>query len=197
MSLPQPPDSHATLALLERLKSGEREAAGEIYRRYHDELLLYVRARLGSKLRSALESEDVLQSVALEAVRALPGFEPRGDDSLRRFLHTLVLNKIRDRADTYGAAKRQGGVPLTESLLGSVAAPAGPPSYHDEVYLRLERCLLSLPDEMREAIELRRIEGLSSREAAARMGRSDDAMRKLYSRALARLTLAMEGPGEA
>ena len=110
--LPTPPDERRTVELLEDLRAADEGAWSELYRRYHDELLLLVRRRLGRRLRSVLESEDVLQSVALEAFRALPGFEHRGEGSLRRFLRQLVLNKIRDRADTFGAAKRAGGVPL-------------------------------------------------------------------------------------
>jgi DNA-directed RNA polymerase specialized sigma24 family protein len=46
-----------------------------------------------------------------------------------------------------------------------------------------------MPDDMRAVIQLRRFEGLSSQETAARMRKTDDAVRKLYSRAVARLSL--------
>jgi RNA polymerase sigma-70 factor (ECF subfamily) len=187
-ALPAPADESRTLELVRRVQRNEAGAWDELYRAYHDELLFLTRARLGAKLRAALESEDVLQSVALEAFRELARFEPRGTGSLRRFLHTLVLNKIRDRADTFGAAKRAGAVPLSDSLADTLADPAGP-SYADPVFERLERALAELPDEMREIVVLRRIEGLTSQEVAARLAKSDDAVRQLYSRGLARLAL--------
>lgn len=192
-AFPGRPDDGHTLELLARIHDGDREAWNELYRIYHDELLFVVRMNLGARLRAALESEDVLQSVALEAFRAIPRFEHRGEGSLRRFLHRLVLNKIRDRADTFKAAKRVGAVPLTDSLAEGLAAKGGaPPRYHDsDRYERLERCLGRLPDRMRKVILLRKMEGLSSQEAARVLGRGDAATRKLYSRALARLTVLM------
>ena len=187
-------DEGASRELVRRIQAGEEAAWTELYGAYRDELLFLVRARLGPRLRSALQSEDIVQSVALEAFQALPRFESRGPGSLRRFLHTLVLNKIRDRADTYSAAKRAGGVPLTDAHAETIAAPEERSPYADPGYERLEKALAALPDDMREVILLRRVEELSSQETAVRMGKSDDAARKLYSRALARLALIV---GEA
>ncbi len=185
--LPDGPDESRSTELVLRLRAGDTSAFEELYRRYHDELLLVVRARLSRRLRAALESEDILQSVALEAFRELARFEPRGAGSLKRFLHTLIVNKIRDRADTFGAAKRAGTIALDDAVGQSLAARVEPLSYHDPAYAALERALAALPPAMREIIVLRRIDGLSSQEAAARLRKSDAAARKLYSRALARL----------
>ncbi|MBI5361555.1 MAG: sigma-70 family RNA polymerase sigma factor [Planctomycetes bacterium] len=192
---PKPMDESATRELVRRIQTGEEAAWTELYRLYKDELLFLTRARLGPKLRSALQSEDIVQSVALEAFRELQRFEVRGPGSLRRFLHGLVLNKIRDRADTYSAAKRAGAVALTDAHAESLAAREEASPYSDPGYERLERALAALPDEMREVILLRRIEELSSQEVAERLGKSDDAVRKLYSRALARLALLV-GDGD-
>ena len=195
-SFPALTSESRTLELVACLQDEDSSVQGrawsELYRRYHDELLLVVRARLGARLRAHLESEDVLQSVALEAFRAMPRFEPRGEGSLRRFLHTLVVNKIRDRADTYGAQKRAGAVPLSDALLETVPSESPQPcAYYDDAYARLERALGRLPDEMREIVVLRRLEGLPSKEVAETLGKSDGAVRKLYSRALARLALEL------
>ncbi len=189
-ALPAPPDDRTTLEILERIRVGDGAGWEDLYRRYHDELLFVVRRKLGSRLRSVLESEDVLQSVAIEALKALPRFVPRGEGSLRAFLHTLVLNKIRDRADTFGAQKRQGVVALTDSLAARVAAPEAPePTYYNAAYQRLEAAMARLPEEMHNVLLLRRMEGLSSKEVAERLGKSDAAVRKLYSRALAQLAM--------
>ncbi len=191
-AFPTPPDEFQTLELLGRIQDGNQTAWEDLYKQYHDELLFVVRMNLGHKLRSALESEDVLQSVALEAFKALPKFEHRGSGSLRHFLHRLILNKIRDRADTFGARKRSGAVPLSDTLIGKLAGGNAAPAYHDgERFEKLEQGLGTLPEDMRQVLLLRKVDGLSSKEAAVAMGRSDAAVRKLYSRALARLTLLM------
>lgn len=191
---PKTSDDAETRDLVRRIQVGEESAWTELYRLYHDELLFLARARLGPGLRSALQSEDIVQSVALEALRELRRFEVREPGGLRRFLRGLVLNKIRDRADTYSAAKRAGSVPLTAEHVETIAAPEARSPYTDPGYERLERALAALPAEMREVIMLRRIEELSSQATAARLGKSDDAVRKLYSRALARLAVLI---GEA
>jgi RNA polymerase sigma-70 factor (ECF subfamily) len=56
----------------------------------------------------------------------------------------------------------------------------------------LADALAKLPDEYREAVVLRFLEGLSFAEVAARMGRSVDSVRKLWTRGLAQLRLAAE-----
>ncbi len=187
--------------LVQRIRQGDRGAWDELYERYHDQLLLAVRLRLGPGLRRFLTSEDIFQSVALEAFDALGQFEYRGEGSLERYLRTLVVNKLRDRADTFGAEKRAGAVPLDEDLAATLATPGtdgGGPSYHDaERYERLERALQALPAEQRELIVLRKLENLSSQEVAARLGLSDDAVRKAFSRAMARLTTLLTAPDGA
>lgn len=187
---PTPPEEGRSLELLARAKEGEDQAWNELFERYHDELLFSIRRRLGPGLRKVLQSEDIFQSVALEAFRDLPRFEPRGEGSLRAFLHKLVLNKIRDRADTYGAQKRRGAVPLSDSLAAGLAAPG----YHEaERYEALEQALDRLPSEMAELLVRRKLEGESYAEIAADLGKSEAALRKVYSRGLARLSLLMQG----
>ena len=190
-AFPTPPDERQTLELLPRLAEGDSEAWDALYARYHDDLLFSIRAQLGTRLRGALQSEDVLQSVALEAFREMPRFEDRGQGSLRAFLHRLVVNKIRDRGRRENAQKRAGGVPLGDTLMGALEGAGGElePTYHDPRYEKLERALAQLGDEQREVVVLRQMEGLSSKEVAERLGKSDDVVRKVFSRAMARLTL--------
>jgi len=187
---PTPPEERGSLELLARAKEGEDQAWNELFERYHDELLFSIRRRLGPALRQVLQSEDIFQSVALEAFRDLPRFEPRHEGGLRAFLHKLVLNKIRDRADTYGAQKRRGAVPLSESLAARLVAPG----YHEaERYEALEQALDRLPSEMAELLVRRKLDGESYAEIAADLGKSEAALRKVYSRGLARLCLIMAG----
>ncbi len=194
MDLPAPPDERTTLDLVQRMQRGEDAAWRDLYDRFRDELLLAIRSQLGPQLRSALQSEDVLQSVALEAFRQMPGFEDRGRGSLRGFLHLLVRRKVIDQARAAARGSRGRTTPLTDSVADGAAAPLPEPLYRDPRYLHLERALAALPEDLREIIRLRRFEGLSSKEAAAVLGRSDAATRKLHSRAVARLTLLMEPP---
>ncbi len=192
---PPPHDAESkSLEILHRIRAGEEQGWQELYRVYHDEMLFVARAQLGPRLRCVLETEDVFQSVALDALQSLRRFEYRGTGSLRSYLHRMVINKIRDRADTWKAKKRAGSVALTEGMAEKLAQPEDEPGYFEAArYEKLEAALERLPDEMRAAVVLRRIEGLNGRETAERLGKTEAATRKLYSRALARLGAMMTG----
>jgi len=192
--LPPAPDEGVTLDLVRRAQGGEDEAGNLLFEHYHDHLLLAVRLRLGPRMRSALESVDVFQSVALEVYRDLDGFTPQGEGSFGAYLNAVVLNKIRSRARYLDAAKRQGTERLPEQDLDRLPARGSEVSYHDPTgrFERLEREIGLLPDEQREVLLMRRFDGLASKEVARLLGKSDAAVRKLYSRAVASLALRMD-----
>jgi len=185
------PYEGVTVELLARIREGDDSAWEALYSRYHDDLLFAVRAHLGPAMRAKLESEDVLQSVAIQALRTLPSFEPRGPGSLRHYLHKMIVNKIRDRADYHTAAKRGGAVRLATTELQRL--PDGAPEYEDGTrFDQLEHAMRLLPPDMERVLVLRKVDGLTSKEAAEVLGKSDEAVRKLYSRAVARLGALMK-----
>lgn len=189
MHLPAPPDGATSIELLRRASGGEATAFDALFRRHRDELLLAVRAGMGPRLRAAMQSEDVLQSVAMEAFAALQRRAPPAD-GFTRLLRRIVRHRLIDRARSLRRRPQPG--PLTPSVADAVPTPP-PPTYTDPRYERIERALCALPAELREIIRLRRFEGLSSQEAAVRLHRSDAAVRQMFSRAMARLTMALHG----
>lgn len=190
MTLPRAPEDQDTLDMVARVKVGDRSAGDEFYRRYRDELLLTIRAGMGPRLRAAMDSEDLLQSVALEALEQLQKFEPRGPGTLRAFLNRVVRSKLVDRARGLAARKRSGAVPLTDELEADVSGKTEV-RYSDPRYEALEQALLALPADLREVIRMRRFDGMPSKDIASRTGRSDASVRKLYSRAMARLSMLL------
>lgn len=184
----------ASIELLRRIQAGDGAAWEDLYLAYRDRLLLSIRCRLGADLRSRIQSEDILQSVFKDVLGDLHGVEHRGPGSLDSYLHACVLNKIRNKSDFFGAKRRAGESPLTDSALDWLQAPRSPElGYLDrDRYDRLERAIAALPDDMREAILLRRVEGYSNQEAAAALGKSPDAASKIYNRALARLGVSLQ-----
>ncbi|MDP6740014.1 MAG: RNA polymerase sigma factor [Planctomycetota bacterium] len=189
----EPPGEDETRFLVARAQAGDAEALEDLFNRHHDHLLLAVRLRLGTRLRSVLESADIFQSVALEAFRDLDNFEPREPGSFRHYLNTLVLNKIRDRARYFDAAKRQGGERAPQSQLAQLPASDPEEGYRDGSgrFEKLERAIQQLPEDMRQVLVLRSVDGLPSQEVARMLGKSDAAVRKAYSRAVAQLASRM------
>jgi len=185
-----------SIALVRRIQSGDASAWDRLYLRYRDRLLLSIRCRLGAGLRARLASEDILHSVFRDALSDVHRFEPRDPGSFHRYLHVCVLNKIRDKADYYGAERRRGEVPLSPSLIARLPNPGdAEPRYADtERFEQLERALARLPEDTREVIVLRLVEELSNQEAASAIGKSPEAASKLYNRGLARLAVLLR-PG--
>lgn len=191
MPLPTPPTEAASIELLQELRDGNDGAFEQLYRRHRDELLLAVRSGMGARLRAAMQSEDVLQSVAMEAFRVLRDDSRPPPQGFLPLLRHMVRHRLIDRARALGRQKRAGETALSDTLAAGLGAEVQP-SYSDPRYEHLERALQKLPPDMREVIRWRRFDGLPSADIAMRTGRTDAAVRKLLSRAMARLTLLMQ-----
>jgi RNA polymerase sigma-70 factor (ECF subfamily) len=184
--------------LLARARAGSREALGDLLESAAGRLLALIRLRLGPKLRAELESRDILQSALLKAVAGFDSFEGEHVAALRAWLVRIAENEIRDQADFHGRRRRDAAqrVPLDarpeiEHLAARVRSQTSRIAL-DEQLVRLERALESLPTDQRDVIVARRMEELSFAQIGERMGRSADACRMLFARAMTALTLAME-----
>jgi RNA polymerase sigma-70 factor (ECF subfamily) len=172
----------STKILWERARAGDREAYDRLFRFHSDRALLFIRARLGPKLREQVESGDVLQDAYLAAHAAFAGFEYTDDGAFLRWLCRIIENRIRDLRDHFEARKRQP-VELPQDN------PTGPITALDRAEQRekIARALDRLSEDHRHVLLLRYFEGLSAEETALLMGRSAGAVRKLTARALAEL----------
>ena len=71
-------DSTTFPGLLASARTGDREACDRLFARAADRLQLYVRLRLGERLRARVDSMDVLQEAFLHAHRDVGSFDPEG-----------------------------------------------------------------------------------------------------------------------
>ncbi len=199
------PHLQETISLLHKAKAGDARAVADLYARFGDRLQVVVRMRLGSRLRTKVESCDIVQETLLAALPQLEKGDFPTSGALFHWLTRLAENRIRDLADHFGAQKRDAGRerpleirnPSGDSMFGPIAdiATTGTPSMyasHKEEIEALERAIDSLPDEQREALILVRYEGMSLAEAGAEMNRTADAMRMMVSRALVKLGSIMQ-----
>jgi len=145
--------------LVERARAGEREAFDLLVARYQRRLLRLV-LRL---LRDQAEAEDVVQETFLKAYRALPRF--RGDAAFYTWLYRIALNGARNAI----LRRRQRGAShgVAPSQLPAAAPEIGTPEsmlLSKQVMLAIDAAMEALPLELRTAIALREIEGLSYEE---------------------------------
>jgi RNA polymerase sigma-70 factor (ECF subfamily) len=171
-----------TKTLCDQVRSGDREAYEKLFSLHADRALLFIRARLGPKLREKLESCDVLQDAYLAAHQAFDRFEYTDEGAFTRWLCRIIDNRIRDLGDHFGAMKRQP-VALPHSN------PTGPATSLDRAEHRekIAGALEKLDADHRDVLLLRFFEGLTAEETGERMTRSAGAVRKLTARALLEL----------
>ena len=163
------------------------------------ELRAYVRLHAGGVIRAKETSHDIVQSVCREVLQDLDQFEYRGEAAFRHWLYTTTRRKLVDKHRFYNRDRRDvarerdiqaGGDSSTDALAavyGSLCPPSRAAAAREEL-AHVEAAFDELPDDYREVITMSRIVGLSHREIAARLGRSEQATRQLLARAVARLS---------
>jgi RNA polymerase sigma-70 factor (ECF subfamily) len=172
--------------------------AGDDLERYRAYLQLLARLRLDSRLRTKLDPSDVVQQTLLEAHQARASFT--GDGSglaawLRQILARNLANALRDyrRARRDVAREQPLDAALDDSCAraeASLAAEQSSPSadaQRQEDAVRLAAALERLPEEQREAVALRHLEGRPLADISRHLGKSPSAVAGLLHRGLKRL----------
>ncbi|HEX8084738.1 MAG TPA: sigma-70 family RNA polymerase sigma factor [Solirubrobacteraceae bacterium] len=164
-----------------RVQAGDREAFSQLYLRYFDGIYGYLR----TALRDSHEAEDATQDVFMQALRALPRYELRGQPP-RRWLFRIARNQAIDRA------RRRRSSPEDPATLEARLEGEG----HDEFDGVLSDAALvaqiqRLPEAQREVLFLRYAAGFETPEIAAMTKRSPAAVRQLHHRALTELRRRM------
>jgi RNA polymerase sigma-70 factor (ECF subfamily) len=196
-------------SLIDRLRRRDVAALADFLQQQRLKLLAYIERNLGPAVRAKVEPDDVLQEVSVCAVKALPEADLSSRDPFG-WLCQLAEQRIIDAGRKFSAQKRAAGreVPLDapaggtdeggliDLLIASLTTPSEAFS-REQKQARLLAALAQLPEDGREALRLRYAEGLPSKEIAARLGKSDGAVRVLLTRSLARLQQLLGADGGA
>ncbi len=197
--------SHKTQILVTLAKGGDNSAQDRLCRAYGERVRRIVRLRMGTELRSKLESMDLVQDVLMCALRDLGDFTYRHEGDFLRWLSRIAENRLRDNLDKLHTDKRDirreirlddrerttGGVFVRTAGPIDTTTPSVIMSRKEELD-KLEKAIDELKPEYREVIVLKRIEGLSYKEIGERLGKSADAIGMLLSRAMVSLTSVFE-----
>ena len=189
-------NSHDT-KILAGLRTGDEAALVEFLQTNENALLAFIRSRIGSQLQRKIEPEDVLQEASMEALRTLQQTDLSSWDPLN-WLFQICERKIIDSHRRFFAsqkrdASREASIPdgtaaagLADLLAASMTTPSDAFS-RDQRQLRMLAALDTLPEDQREALRMRYLVGLSSKEIAQKLGKTDGATRVMISRALGKL----------
>lgn len=202
---PAPP-GHADLGdLVAAAKAGEPGALGMLFDAARGYLLSIASRRLLAHAGPHLAPSDIVQETAVDAQAAFAGFRGENSAQFLAWMRVILLHNVGD------AVRRQRAYREAVDRCRSVpVAPAPPdldtarrsPTRHprpteasairrDDAAL-LARVLRTLGEDARTVVRFRYWEGLSFVEIGRRMGRSDNAVRKVWYRAVARLQEELE-----
>jgi RNA polymerase sigma-70 factor (ECF subfamily) len=177
----------------------DRAAIEQLLVRHLPGLEAFVRLRMGPVLRGLATAPDLVQSVCREVLGDLDRFEFRGEAPFRAWLYVCAENKLRETHRFHHRDKRDVAAvePLPEHSTFLPAYRTLCTPSHDvemrETIRRIEAAFDQLPDDYREAVTLHKLCGLSHREIAERMQRSEGAVRNLVYRGISRLALLVDG----
>jgi RNA polymerase sigma-70 factor (ECF subfamily) len=183
--------------LADGVRRREPAALAAFLERRKADLLSLIEHRLGAALRGKVEPADLFQELAVKALRELPHTQLEGDPFgwLCHLAEQCIVDGHRRFAAGKRAAAREvpGNLPAGEGSRDLIALLAASMTTPTQAVVRneRERCLAeamaTLPHEHREALRLRYVDGLPTKEVAARLGKSDVAVRVLLSRLIQKL----------
>ncbi len=186
--------------LASKVQAGDSAALGQFITLRRLPLLAYIERRLGAALRRKLEPDDLLQEVSAEALRALPTAALGDRDPFGWLCQIAEFRIIDAHRRFFGSQKRAAGrevsldAPGNDSsggglihLLAASMTTASQAFSKDQKQMRMYAALDQLPEDHREALRLRYLEGLPSKEIAQRLNKSDGAIRVMLTRSLAKL----------
>ena len=183
-----------TRALYDLARRGSPEDVNAFYERCARKLLPLIRLRLGRTLRREMESRDILQAVLCKSLGRLDNVKEPA--AVMAWLARIADNEIRDQADYYKRRRRDAAIRAPIEDAADVPAPirhALSQAIVSKQTEALEAALEELGDAQREIVVLRKLEELTFPEIARKLGKSDDACRIAFSRAMAALTLKLAG----
>lgn len=158
------------LSLVRRVQRGDKGAFDALVLKYQHKLVKLVMRYV----RNPAEAEDIAQEAFIKAYRALPQF--RGDSAFYTWLYRIAINTAKnavvsrdrspidyelDRNSHDESYEMQGRMKDAETPEGLVLT--------DEIRSTVNAAIDALPEDLRTAIVLRELEGLSYEEIAAAM----------------------------
>ena len=161
------------VALLDRIRSGDQDAALQLYYRYADRLIRLASQNTPTELAPRFDPEDIVQSVFRTFFRraAKGQYEAPEGDELWKLLLVMALNKVRSRGAYHRSGKRD--IRKTQELeaANDHAAVKSTEEAKSILCMSVEEIIQKQPESHREIIRLR-IDGLEVQAIAERENRS-------------------------
>ncbi len=152
--------------LVERVQRGEQSAFDLLVRKYQHRIL----AVIGRYIKDFSEAQDVAQETFIRAYRALGNF--RGDSAFYTWVYKIAVNTAKNHLVALGRRPPTDDVSVDDAMhfnadsqLKDRATPENE-LLRQEIERNVTAAVDDLPDELRMAISLREVDGLSYEEIA-------------------------------
>jgi RNA polymerase sigma-70 factor (ECF subfamily) len=192
--------------LLRLAQAQDVPARGRLLEMYRNYLTLLARLQIGRRLQGKVDAADLVQETFLKAHRDLARFRGRTEAELVHWLRQILVANLAMLVRGYCGTQRRDvrlecelAVALDHSSRvldrGLIAADSSPSqrAARREQAVLLANALQQLPEDYREVIILRHMEGLAFPEVARQMGRTLDSVKKLWTRGLVQLRRSLGG----
>jgi len=194
--------------LIAEARAGNDEALGLLLDRYRPYLRLLAQRRLGPDVQARVDPSDVVQRAYLDVYRDWATFRGQAERELIAWLRRVLENNAAETVQEHIVAKKRStkkekrladSADGEQSLANMLAADQSSPSQRamrGEAAIRLAQAMETLPDDQREAVRLRYLEGWPLTEIAGRLDRSEVAAAGLLKRGLRGLRKCFENESE-
>lgn len=197
------PDN-ASPELIDRVKARDTEALGELIDAERNRLIGFVRSIMSEKLIAQVEPDDLIQEISATALTSLDT-APLDRYEPIQWLQEIARRRVVDaHRFHFGAARRdagrqqsmhgagdEGGGGIEAFLAASMTSPSAAFS-RDVRVNRMHEAVDGLADEAQQVVRMRYAEGLPTKEIAAKLGKTDVAVRVLLSRSVRVLEKQLE-----
>jgi RNA polymerase sigma-70 factor (ECF subfamily) len=183
-------------------RAGSADAIGKLLDGFRPYLWIIAQGELDPRLRAKLNGSDLVQESLLNAYRAFDRFEGDSPEALQAWLRQILRRVLDNQRRQYDAecreAEREVSLEAADSRLRFRTAlpdPGETPSQRAmsaEQRQALDRAFELLPPHYREVIRLRSEERQPFEEIARRLGRTPDAARMMWGRAIRKLQALLD-----
>jgi len=185
------------LELINRARNGDSAALGELLEKHRDVLRMLAERDLGDRLRQRVDASDIVQQTFLIAHRCFEQFRGESDPELTAWLRQILNQNVQEAVRRHIHAQHRT---ITQEVslqsAGTTSLPFDPagsdpsPSHlvaRREVTSELLVALESLPDDQRQAVRLKHLDGWSVAEISAALGKTETAVAGLLRRGVVAL----------
>ena len=188
-------------ALAASAAKGDKLALERLLMRHSTKLSRHVDAQLPKEIQGTVGTDDIVQQTFIDAFCCFGNFEPRREGAFWAWLRTIADNRILNAVKKHKRLKRGGELQrvdaghysdddLAELLSAGSHSPSKSVARHEAIQA-IHDVVRVLPEDYRQAVQLRLFDNKTLEEVAVAMHRTPRAVQGLIDRAKKKMRAAL------